>query len=40
MGQCENIVNGYVTKWTWKNIIRSNPYEEYDNDIDIHNPMY
>ena len=34
MGQCENIVARYV------NIIRSTPYEEDDNDIDIHNPMY
>ena len=39
MGQCENIVTGYVSEWTWTNIIRSTPYEEDDNDIDIHNPM-
>ena len=40
MGQYENIVNGYVSEWTWTNIIRSTPYEEDENDIDIHNPMY
>ena len=40
MGQCENIVNGYVSEWTWTNIIRSALYEEDDNEIDIHNPMY
>ena len=40
MGQCKNIVIGYVSEWTWTNINKSTPYEEDDNDIDIHNPMY
>ena len=40
MSQCENIANGYVSKWKRKEIIRSPPYEEDDNDIDIHNLMY
>ena len=40
MGQCENIVNGYVFELTWTNIIRSTPYEEDDIEINIHNPMY
>ena len=40
MGECKNIVNGYVSKWTWTNIIRSTPYEEDENDMKICNPMY
>ena len=40
IGQCENIGNGYVFEWTWTNIIRITLYEEDENDIDIHNPMY
>ena len=32
IGQCENIMTGYVFEWTWTNIIRSSPYEEDDND--------
>ena len=40
MSQCKNIANGHVSGWKWKEIIRSPPYEEDDNDIDIHNPIY
>ena len=40
MSQYENIANGYVSNWKWKEIIKSPPYEEDSNDIDIHNPMY
>ena len=40
MIQCEKIMNGYVLEWKQKEIIRSPPYEEDDNEIDIHNSMY
>ena len=40
MSQCKNIANGYVSEWKWKEIIKSPPYEEDENDIDTHNPMY
>ena len=33
---CENIVNGYVSHWDLKEIVRKPPFE----DIDIHEPIY
>ena len=38
VSECENIVNGYVSHWDSKEIVRKPPFE--DADIDIHDPIY
>ena len=40
MSQCVNITNGYVSQWDQKELVRMPPYEDDDNDIDIHDPIY
>ena len=37
---CENIVNGYVSHWNLKEIVRKPPFEDADIGIDIHDPVY
>jgi hypothetical protein len=40
MSQCVNIASGYVSQWDQKELVRMPPYEDDDNDIDIHDPIY
>ena len=37
---CENIMNGYVSHWNLKEIVRKPPFEDAVIDIDIHDPVY
>lgn len=40
MSQCKNSANGYVSQLDMKEFIRMPPYEDDENDIDIHDPKY
>ena len=38
---CENIMNGYVSHWDLKEIVRKAPFEDADINIDkCHDPVY
>ena len=37
---CENIVNGYVSHWDLKEIVRKLAFKDAEIDIDIHDPIY
>ena len=37
---CENIVNGYVSHWDLKEIVRKPPFEDANIDIGIHDLVY
>ena len=37
---CENIVNGYVSHWNLKEIVRKPPFKDVDKDIHIHALVY
>lgn len=40
MSACENIVNGYVSHWDLKEIVRKPPFEDADIDFDINDHVY